>query len=86
MLLALGAGGALGASVASKIAITDLPQMVAAFHSLVGLAATATSIANIMMMIDQVGAAVGGAGREVKVEPRLGRDRHSNLKQCQRAE
>jgi NAD/NADP transhydrogenase beta subunit len=32
---ALGIGGGIGAAVARKMAITDLPQMVAAFHSLV---------------------------------------------------
>lgn len=32
-----------------KMAITELPQMVAAYHSLVGLAATVTSIATVMM-------------------------------------
>ncbi len=31
------------------MAITELPQMVAAYHSLVGLAATVTSIATVMM-------------------------------------
>ena len=39
-------GGAAGAAVARRMAITDLPQMVAGFHSLVGLAAVTTSIAS----------------------------------------
>ena len=38
--LALGAGGVCGLVIAARCAITDLPQLVAAFHSLVGLAAT----------------------------------------------
>ncbi len=45
----LGIGGALGVTVAKRMAITDLPQMVAAFHSLVGLAAVNTSIASYML-------------------------------------
>uniref|UniRef100_A0A7S1UBZ7 proton-translocating NAD(P)(+) transhydrogenase n=1 Tax=Phaeomonas parva TaxID=124430 RepID=A0A7S1UBZ7_9STRA len=39
----LGAGGLVGYQVAQKISPTELPQTVAAFHSLVGLAACATA-------------------------------------------
>ena len=52
LVASLGAGGALGGTIASRINITDLPQMVAAYHSLVGLAATVTSIANVMIMAE----------------------------------
>merc|ERR1711863_122962 len=37
MALVAAAGGALGTTIAKKIEITDLPQLVAAFHSLVGM-------------------------------------------------
>lgn len=46
----LGAGAATGHLIASNLRITELPEMVAAFHSLVGLAATATAIANVAMV------------------------------------
>merc|ERR1712214_262650 len=41
-------GGILGTTIAKKIEITDLPQLVAAFHSLVGMAACLTCFATYL--------------------------------------
>jgi NAD(P) transhydrogenase subunit beta len=39
ILVAMGAGGTVGALVARRVQMTQMPELVAAFHSLVGLAA-----------------------------------------------
>jgi NAD(P) transhydrogenase len=45
----LGAASAVGLTVGYKVAVTELPQTVAAFHALVGIAAVTTSIASFMI-------------------------------------
>lgn len=44
----MGIGGGYGLTLGKKVPITDLPQTVALFHSLVGLAAMTTSLASFM--------------------------------------
>lgn len=46
----MGIGGVIGTTIAKRMEVTDLPQLVAAFHSFVGAAATLTAAAEYMGM------------------------------------
>lgn len=48
-MLLIGVASAIGTTIGYKVPITDLPQTVAAFHALVGIAAVTTSMASFMI-------------------------------------
>jgi len=66
----MGIGGAIGSVIAKKIQVTDLPQLVALFHSFVGVAAVLTCIASYI--VDQPGFAADPAANVVKTALFLG--------------
>lgn len=49
MAVTMGSGGLIGSVLAKRLEVTDLPQMVALFHSLVGAAAVLTCFSNHMV-------------------------------------
>jgi NAD(P) transhydrogenase subunit beta len=73
ILIAIAIGGAIGLVTARRIAMTAMPQLVAAFHSLVGLAAVQVGAAALLNpaafgIADESGAILGAS----KVEMVLG--------------
>ena len=60
-LLLIAGGGAIGVVVAQRVQMTEMPQLVAAMHSLVGLAAVFVGY-NAHVEIGRVGAAFAEAG------------------------
>jgi len=48
----LGAGGGAGYMIANRVGPTELPQLVAAFHSLVGIAAAATAVGEYVHLVE----------------------------------
>ena len=68
ILIAVGIGAAIGVVTARRIAMTDMPQLVAAFHSLVGLAAVLVASA---AFLNPTAFGILGAGGEIEPVSRI---------------
>jgi len=77
ILIAIAIGGAIGFVIARRIAMTAMPQLVAAFHSLVGLAAVLVGIAAFLNPVafgitDPAGAMHGASRVEMALGVAIG--------------
>jgi len=70
ILVALAIGGAIGTVTAQRIKMTDMPQLVAFFHSLVGLAAVLVA-AGALYTPDAFGILVAGSTDVIKTSSKI---------------
>jgi NAD(P) transhydrogenase len=64
----IAAGGALGLAIGRRVSPMQLPQTVAALHSVVGLAAVLTSAGSVLSHYDEFGASPGQKESTVTVK------------------